>query len=93
MLSYHITTDSASDCENKEASCWDIDALERFDSYTGTVVGYAPRGVRILMENGIECFSFGNARIGDMVLVSIQRVDLERNRVRCSIDSFLNYAA
>lgn len=52
MLSYHITTDSASDCENKEVSCCGIDALERFDSYTGTVVGYAPRRVRPIAALG-----------------------------------------
>ena len=86
MTFYHEFANIAS--HNEEGIQNGLDTLMRFDSYIGEVIGYAPCGLLILLENGIECFAFGNGKKGDIALVSIQRIDHERNRVRCSIDSF-----
>lgn len=66
--------------------------LQKFDVYAGTVIRTTSHGAVIkLHDMDVEAFCFCSARLGDQVLVSISKIDIE-GRVRCRIDSF-RYAA
>lgn len=68
--------------------------LERFDVYEGVVIRTNEYGALIkLLDSEIEAFAFACARPGDRVLVSISKVNVKTNRVRCQIDSFRYSAA
>lgn len=69
-----------------------LENLERFDVYEGVIIRTTSHGAVVKLHDiDIEAFCFCSARLGDQVLVSISKIDLE-GRVRCRIDSF-RYAA
>ena len=70
-----------------------MEIFERLDTIRGTVIGYRGNGVRVREDNsGKEVFYYGNGTKGDRVQLSIKRIDLERERVTCVLESVLEYA-
>ena len=71
-----------------------MEIFERFDTIIGTVVGCNDYGCRVKDdESGKIVFYYGNGVEGDRVQLSVTRVNLERQRVTCVLDSVLEYAA
>ena len=70
-----------------------MEIFERFDTIRGTVIGCNEYGCYVNEdESGKTVFYYGNGFKGDRVQLSIKRVDLERNRVTCLLESVLAYA-
>ena len=72
----------------------EIVTIEKFDVYEGIVISTNRRGAIIkLLGSDIEAFCFCSANIGDRLLVSISKIDLDKNSVRCRVDSYCYSAA
>lgn len=70
-----------------------MEIFERLDTIRGTVIGCNEHGCRVREdESGKVVFYYGNGFKGDRVQLSIKRIDLERERVTCVLDSVLEYA-
>ena len=70
-----------------------MEIFERFDTLRGTVVNCNEYGCQVRDdESGKIVFYYGNGMRGDRVQLSIKRIDLERQRVTCVLDSVLEYA-
>ncbi|MBR5827546.1 MAG: hypothetical protein IKY78_10765 [Clostridia bacterium] len=70
-----------------------MEFYERFDTIVGTVTGCSAYGAFVKDdETGEEFFYFGNGRKGDRVQLSVKRIDLEKKRITCRLDSVLEYA-
>ena len=70
-----------------------MEIYERLDTIRGTVIGCNEHGCHVRDdENGKVVFYYGNGYKGDKVQLSIKRIDFERERVTCVLDSVLEYA-
>lgn len=70
-----------------------MEIFERLDTIRGTVIGCNEHGCRVRDdETGKVVFYYGNGYKGDRVQLSIKRIDLERQRVTCVLDTVLEYA-
>lgn len=71
-----------------------LENLERYDVYEGIVIKTNRRGAIIkLLDSDIEAFCFCSANIGDRLLVSISKIDLDNKCVRRRVDSYRYSAA
>ncbi len=66
--------------------------FQKHDTVVGTVIGCNSKGcyVRDVKTNEVV-FYFGNGEKGDKVQLTIKRVDPEKERVTCTLDSVLEY--
>lgn len=65
---------------------------QKYDTVIGKVIGYNSYGCFVRdMKTDKIVFYFGNGMKGDMVQLSVKRIDTERKRVTCSLDSVLEY--
>lgn len=70
-----------------------MEIFERLDTIRGTVIGCNEYGCRVRDdETGKVVFYYGNGYKGDRVQLSIKRIDIERQRVTCVLDTVLEYA-
>lgn len=70
-----------------------MESYERFDTIIGTVIGGNDFGCRVRDdESGRVVFYYGNGCRGDKVQLSVKRIDLERERVTCVLETVLEYA-
>ena len=67
--------------------------LERRDNVIGTV-SYAYGKKCFVRLKDVDCLAYfyGNATIGDQVLLTVVRNDQAEAYIKCSLDSFLQYA-
>lgn len=71
-----------------------MERINKFSTLTGRIIGTNSYGCYVRDdETGFIVFYYGNGKIGDRVFLSVYRVDIERNRVTCRLDSVLEYAA
>ena len=65
---------------------------QKHDTVVGTIIGCNSYGcyVRDLKTDEVV-FYFGNGEKGDKVQLTIKRVDPEKERVTCTLDSVLEY--
>ena len=69
-----------------------FEGLEKFDTVIGTVVDTNSSGCYVRdSESGKLVFYFGGGMRGDKVQLSVKRIDTERKRVTCVLDSVLEY--
>ncbi len=66
--------------------------FQKYNTVIGTVIGCNSHGcyVRDVKSNEVV-FYFGNGVKGDKVQLTVKRVDVERERVTCVLDSVLEY--
>jgi hypothetical protein len=70
-----------------------MEIFERLDTIRGTVIGCNEHGCHVRDdESGKVVFYYGNGYKGAKVQLSIKRIDFERERVTCVLDSILEYA-
>ncbi len=70
-----------------------MENFERLNTVRGTVIGCNDFGCRVRDdETGLVVFYYGNGVKGDRVQLSVKRVNTERGRVTCELDSVLEYA-
>ncbi len=68
--------------------------IKRLNTITGTVIGFNDYGCYVRDdESDRVVFYFGNGMKGDRVLLSVQKVDVERERITCVLDSVLEYGS
>ncbi len=66
--------------------------FQKHDTVVGTIIGCNSHGcyVRDVKTNEVV-FYFGNGEKGDKVQLTVKKVDPDRERVTCSLDSVLEY--
>ncbi len=70
-----------------------MENFERLNTVRGTVIGCNDFGCRVRDdETGLVVFYYGNGMKGDRVQLSVKKVNPERGRVTCELDSVLEYA-
>lgn len=66
--------------------------FQKYNTVIGTVVGFNSSGCYVRdEESGYVVFYFGNGTRGDRVQLTVQKVDTEKERVTCLLDSVLEY--
>ena len=71
-----------------------MENIAKFHSLRGTIVRTNDYGCYVRDDiTDTEVFYYGNGYVGDRVLLSIFKVDNERNRITCRLDSVIEYAA
>lgn len=71
-----------------------MEKINKFSTLTGRITGVNSFGCYVQDdETGITVFYYGNGKIGDRVFLSVYKIDTDRNRVTCRLDSVLEYAA
>lgn len=71
-----------------------MEKISKFSTVTGTVVGVNNYGCYVRDDvTDTVVFYYGNGNKGDRVLLSVFKVDKERERVTCRLDSVIEYAA
>lgn len=69
-----------------------MEILKKHNTIIGTVIGCNAYGCYVRDdESGIVVFYFGNGMKGDRVQLSVQKVNAEKDRVTCVLDSVLEY--
>lgn len=66
--------------------------FHRHDTVVGTIIGCNSYGcyVRDIASNEVV-FYYGNGMKGDKVQLTVKKVDVEKERVTCMLDSVLEY--
>lgn len=71
-----------------------MEMINLSDMIIGTVIATNSRGCYVLDdETGTVVYYYGNGKTGDRVLVSLRKIDTERNRITYRLDSVIEYAA
>ena len=66
--------------------------IKRFNMLEAVVTSLKPNGCMVrLTDSDEEAFYFGNGTVGDVVWVSILRIDDKKHRIRCVLDSVIVY--
>lgn len=66
--------------------------FQKHNTVVGTVIGCNSYGCYVRdVESDEVVFYFGNGMKGDKVQLTVKRVDAERERVTCVLDSVLEY--
>lgn len=66
--------------------------FHKHDVITGTVIGFNNCGCLVRDDESDKVvFYFGNGMKGDRVRLSVDKVDRERERVTCVLESVLGY--
>ena len=66
--------------------------FQKYNTVIGTVVGFNSSGCYVRdEESGCVVFYFGHGTRGDRVQLTVQKVDTEKERVTCLLDSVLEY--
>lgn len=69
-----------------------MEIFERRDTIRGTVIGFNDYGCKVRDdESGKVVFYYGNGMKGDRVQLTITKIDLEKERVTCKLDTVLEY--
>ena len=70
-----------------------MEKIAKFYSLTGAIVRTNDYGCYVRDDiTNTEVFYYGNGCVGDKVLLSIFKVDKERNRITGRLDSVIEYA-
>ncbi|MBE6780519.1 MAG: hypothetical protein E7545_06030 [Ruminococcaceae bacterium] len=71
-----------------------MEMFERFNTLIGVVIGCNSYGCYVRdQETDKVVFYYGCGQIGDMVQLSIKKVNYEKEQVTCLLDSVISYAA
>ena len=66
--------------------------FQKHNTVVGTVIGCNSHGCYVRdVESKEVVFYFGNGMKGDKVQLTVKRVDVERERITCVLDSVLEY--
>lgn len=69
-----------------------MENFKKYNTVIGTVVDCNSCGCYVRDEKSDKIvFYYGNGVKGDKVQLSVEKVDLARNRVTCTLDSVLEY--
>lgn len=70
-----------------------MENFKKYNTVIGTVIGCNSYGCYVRDdETDNVVFYYGNGMKGDKVQLSVQKVDLVRERVTCVLDSVLEYS-
>lgn len=68
------------------------ECFKKYDTIVGTVIGFNSSGCYVRDEkSGRSVFYFGNGMKGDKVQLTVNKVDAEKERVTCVLESVLEY--
>lgn len=70
-----------------------MENFKKHDTLIGTVIGCNSYGCYVRDDASEKVvFYYGNGMSGDRVQLSIQKVDLARDRITCVLDSVIEYS-
>lgn len=70
-----------------------MENFKKHNTLIGTVIGYNSYGCYVRDDASEKIvFYYGNGMRGDRVQLSIQKVDLARDRITCVLDSVIKYS-